>query len=138
ELPPAIPEAWPASAPSLPRSEPTWRLVLSVLLRGVRAVGSLLDWLFGAVVLLIGLAVLAALPLLQFLSLGYLLEAGGRVGRTGRLRDGFIGVRKAARVGGIVLGTWLMLLPLQLVSALATDAQLIDPDGPVALAWRRG
>jgi hypothetical protein len=104
----------------------------------VRFVFSVWEWCFGVLTLIVGLAVLAALPVLQFLSLGYLLEAGGRVGRTGRLRDGFIDVRQAARVGSVVLGTWLMLLPLQLVSGLARDAQLIDPDGPVALAWRRG
>ena len=50
---------------------------------------------------------LAAIPIVQFLSLGYLLEAGGRIARTGRFRDGFIGVRTAARVGSIVLGTWI-------------------------------
>src|SRR5262245_23406215 len=61
--------------------------------RVVRAIGSVLEWLFGAAVLMVGLAVLAALPVLQFLSLGYLLEAGARVARSGRLRDGFIGVR---------------------------------------------
>ena len=41
--------------------------------------------------LIVALAVLAVLPIMQFLSLGYLLEAGGRVARTGRLREGFIG-----------------------------------------------
>jgi hypothetical protein len=93
-------------------------------------------WLFGALVLLGGLSFLAALPLLQFLSLGYLLEAGARVARTGRLREGFIGVRLAARAGGIALGIWLMLLPLRFLSGLWVSAQLIDPDGLVARSWK--
>lgn len=93
------------------------------------------EWCFGFVSLLLFLAVLAAIPILQFLSLGYLLEASGRVARTGRLRDGFIGVRIAARAGGFVLGTWLMLLPLRLVSSLWLSAQLIEPDGRAALGW---
>ena len=101
--------------------------------RGIHSIG---EWLFGIAVLMVGLAVLAALPVLQFLSLGYLLEAGGRVARTGRLRDGFIGVRLAARLGGLVLGCWLMLLPLRFVSDLAHSAQIIDPDGRAATAWR--
>src|SRR5262249_52844529 len=42
---------------------------------------SVCEWLFGAVAIIVGLAILAALPVLQFLSLGYLLEAGGRVAR---------------------------------------------------------
>src|SRR6516162_3382101 len=70
------------------------------------------EWFFGAATLIVGLSVLAAIPLLQFMSLGYLLEACGRVASTGRLREGFIGVRQAARVGGMALGTWLVLLPL--------------------------
>lgn len=110
----------------------------SILGRVWYAFTSLIEWLFGVAVLIVGLAFLAATPVLQFLSLGYLLEAGGRIGRSGRFRDGFIGVRKAARVGSIVLGTWLMLLPLRLVSSLATSAQLLDPDGPVARRWETG
>ena len=104
----------------------------------VRIIFSIGEWLFGFAVLMIGLSVLAAMPVLQFLSLGYLLEAGGRVARTGRLRDGFIGVRLAARLGGLVLGCWLILLPLRLVSDLAYSAQIIDPGGRTAAAWRIG
>jgi hypothetical protein len=102
----------------------------------VRAIGSLLEWVFGVAVLIVGLAFLAALPVLQFLSLGYLLEAGGRVARTGRLRDGFIGVRLAARLGGILLGIWVLLLPVRLLADLTHSAQIIDPSGSVAGRWR--
>src|SRR5262245_1082140 len=42
--------------------------------RRLRDAGWLLEWLFGVAVLMVGLAALAALPVLQFLSLGYLLE----------------------------------------------------------------
>jgi len=101
--------------------------------RGITSFG---EWCFGVVALVVGLAVLAALPVVQFLTLGYLLESGGRVARTGRLREGFIGVRIAARMGSIVLGSWLMLLPLRIVSSLWASAQLIDPDGPVASGWK--
>lgn len=108
------------------------------LLRAAGAIASAWEWLFGLATILVGLAVLAATPLLQFLSLGYLLEAGGRVARTGRLREGLIGVRPAARVGSIVLGTWLMILPLRLIASLAGSAEIIEPGGPVAKGWRIG
>jgi hypothetical protein len=101
----------------------------------VRGIGSAWEWCFGFVALLVFLAVLAALPILQFLSLGYLLEASGRIARTGRIRDGFIGVRIAARAGGFVIGTWLMLLPLRLISSMWLSAQLIEPDGSIARGW---
>jgi hypothetical protein len=100
-----------------------------------RGIESVWEWCFGFACLLVFLAVLAALPIVQFLSLGYLLEASGRVARSGRLRDGFIGVRVAARAGGFVLGTWLVLLPLRLVSSLWLSAQLIEPDGSIARGW---
>jgi len=110
----------------------------NLLFRGVRWVASVIDWCVGLAALMVFLAVLAALPILQFLSLGYLLEASARAARSGRLRDGFIGVRLAARAGSLVLGTWLMLLPLRLVSSFWFSAQLIDPDGTTARLWEVG
>jgi hypothetical protein len=95
-----------------------------------------LEWLFGLASLLACLAVLAAIPVVNFLSLGYLLEASGRVAKSGRLRDGFIDIPKFARIGSMVAGTWLCLLVPRLVSSLATDAWLIDPDGFAARGWR--
>lgn len=86
------------------------------------------EWIFGVASMIVILAVLATIPIVQFLSLGYLLEVCGRVARTGRLRDGFVGIRKAARVGGIVACTWLLLLPVRLLSSMWQDARLIDPD----------
>lgn len=121
-----------------PPPRPRSRNPLAFGFRVVRAIGSVLEWLFGALSLMVGLAVLAALPVLQFLSLGYLLEAGGRVARTGRLRDGFIGVRLAARLGGIVLGSFVLLLPVRLVAGMARSAQIIAPGGRSAAGWRLG
>jgi hypothetical protein len=104
--------------------------------RLARAVGSAAEWAFGLGCLVVGLAVLAAVPVAQFLSLGYMLEAGGRVARSGRLRDGFVGVRTAARLGGAVAGCWVCLLPARFVADLARAAQVIDPGGPAAGRWR--
>jgi hypothetical protein len=111
-----------------------WRFIGKIF----RGIFSGFDWLIGALSLLLGLSILAALPLAQFLSLGYLLEASARVARSGRIRDGIIGVRRASRVGTIVACCWLWLLPARFVSSLATSAELIDPDGPIARGWRVG
>jgi hypothetical protein len=128
-----------ALAASDPRSRrgPIGTVVLHIG-RAISAVASVLEWFFGAATLLVGLAVLAALPVLQFLSLGYLLEAGGRVARTGLLRDGFIGARLAARPGGMVLCSVLFFLPARVVASLARSAQLVDPGGRSAERWRLG
>jgi hypothetical protein len=82
---------------------------------------------FGSVSLIFGLAVIASIPIVQFLSLGYLLEAAGRIGRSGRLRDAFPGVRVAARLGGIVLGSLPWLTAWGYLGDVLIDAQLIDP-----------
>jgi hypothetical protein len=125
--------ALPERAAKLTKAAPSmWSLARQVL-RGLASAG---EWLFGWLTLMVGLSALAALPILQFLSLGYLLEAGGRVARTGRFRDGLVGVRLAARAGSIILGTWLMLLPLRFISSLWISAQLIDPAGPMAHTWK--
>jgi hypothetical protein len=101
-----------------------------------RGVGWLAEGVFGLVSLVLGLSILAALPVAQFLSLGYFLESSARVARSGRLRDGLIGVRPAARVGGLVTGAVSSLFPLWLAGSLAHSAELIDPGGPVARGWR--
>jgi hypothetical protein len=106
--------------------------------RSFRFIASTVEWCFGLVSLFIGLALLAAMPILQFLSLGYLLESGARVARTGQIRNGFIGVRTAARIGTLCLGTWLLLLPVRFVADLALSAEIIEPGGIVAGKWRRG
>tara|TARA_R110002096_G_scaffold173997_9_gene349631 strand:- start:4709 stop:5866 length:1158 start_codon:yes stop_codon:yes gene_type:complete len=95
--------------------------------RAWKGVVSGLDWMFGLAAILVGLAVVAAIPILNFLSLGYMLECSGRVARTGKLRHGFVGIRKASILGSIAIFSWLALLPLRFVSSLWKDAQLIDP-----------
>lgn len=97
-----------------------------------------LEWLFGLASVIGCLAVLAAIPILNFISLGYLLEASGRVAKSGRIRDGFIDMHKFARIGSLVAGTWLWLWLPRFVSTLAMDAWLIDPASASARAWRVG
>lgn len=103
-----------------------------------RFIGSAIEWSIGGVSILLGLAILAPLPLLQLLSLGYLLEVSGRIARTGRFSAGFVGYRKAARVGTSVLGTFLLLLPLRFVARIANDAAILGPGGSLARAWYAG
>ncbi len=100
-----------------------------------RVTGSAAQWCFGMLSLVVGLAFLAAIPIVQFLSLGYLLEVGGRIARTGRFTEGFIGVRRAAHVGSMVMGTWLILLPLRYLATFERDARLIDPESGVTHGW---
>ncbi|MEX0819535.1 MAG: DUF4013 domain-containing protein [Pirellulaceae bacterium] len=97
-----------------------------------------IEWLFGLASVIAGLALLASIPIAQLLSLGYLLEVSGRITRTGRIREGFIGIRPAARLGSILLGTWLMLWPIRLASSYWQSAYLIDPNSGQTAGWRIG
>lgn len=101
-------------------------------------IGSGIEWCIGALTLLVTLAALAVVPVLNLLSLGYLLEASGRVARSGRIRDGFVGVRKAAVFGRIIMGAWLVLWPARFVSGMWKDAELIALGSGTAWAWRFG
>lgn len=100
-----------------------------------KGLASFQEWVFGAMALIFGLALLSAIPLLNLLVLGYLLQVSARVSEKGRMRDGYIGIRKAAVLGRMALGTWLVLWPARFVSDLWQSATLVDPSG-VAKGWR--
>lgn len=123
----------PLNRPEAPSSERP-----GAVRRSFRAVASGIDRVFGLVTVIAGLAVLSSMPLLSFLSLGYLLEVSGRVAESGRFRDGFVGLRKASAVGNLVVGVFLVLLPVRFVAGMWHDAELIESGGRVAANWRAG
>jgi len=100
-----------------------------------RALGWLLLVGTGLASLLLLLAILAAIPIVNLLALGTMLEAEGGVVRSGRLRDGIPFAGALPRLGGIVIGTWLWLLVIRFVTQASADAALIDPEGPSARGW---
>src|SRR5207249_1654945 len=90
----------------------------------------------GTLVLIVALAVLATIPVVQLLSLGYLLEVSGRVARTGRLRSGFsVGTAKAAVLGRMAVGISILMIPLWIASSMRFSARLIDPQSRAARGW---
>ncbi len=106
------------------------------VLRVIHGIASAIGWVFGALWMIVMLAVLATIPVLNLLSLGYLLMVSGRVAQTGRLRDGFIGIRKAAVIGRIVVPSMLFILPIQFLARLRDSAYLIDPQSRAARGWQ--
>lgn len=94
--------------------------------------------LFGVVSLFALLAFLAAIPIVNFLALGYLLEAEGRVARTGKLRYAMPLLPLAPKLGGIALGVWIWCKFVRIVADAAGDAELIAPGSTVSIAWRIG
>ncbi len=100
-----------------------------------RAAGWLVTVGVGLASLLLILAILAAIPIVNLLALGTMLEAEGRVVRSGRLRDGIPFAGALPRLGGIVIGTWLWLLLIRLITQAAADAALVDSEGTSARTW---
>jgi len=125
-------------APEEPPSELNWSGLLRAAMTLSRGFDAVVESVLGVVCLPLGLAILASLPLLNYMALGYLLEAAGTVGRTGRLRDGFFGIRSAGRVGGLLAGAFLTVLPVWAISSWAQSAELIDPTSATTRNWKLG
>ena len=97
------------------------------LRRPIRFLGWMIQSTFGIATLILLISVVAASPLVNFLALGYLLEVEGSVARTGRFRRAFPLIEFAPRIGSIVLGVGLWLLPVRFFAGWAGDAHLISP-----------
>jgi len=123
---PVEPVAWFESLPPWPHP----------LRHPFRAGYWLFEFLFGVVSLFAFLALMAAIPIVNFLALGYMLDAEGRVARTGKLRYAMPLLPLAPKLGGIAFGTWLWTWVVQLVADAASDAELIAPGSAIADRWR--
>jgi hypothetical protein len=103
---------------------------------GIRRPFRSLLWLIQVVVglvFLVGLlALLAAIPGLSLLTLGCLLDAEGRVARSGRIRDGFPLLAISSRTGMILLMVSIFLIPVQMLSVQAASQGIIINGTPLA------
>lgn len=80
---------------------------------------------FGTACLVLILAILAAIPGLNILTLGYLIDPQKRVAQTGQLRNGFPLMVLAPRLGVIVFFSILFLIPVRLQATRVSDAAVI-------------
>ena len=92
--------------------------------------------LFGVCSTIFLLAVLANVPLLQLITFGFLLDSGGRAARGQKFRTQFSGIKKATQLGGLMLGVWLLVWPMRIVSGFWLDAAIIDPQSSQTLALK--
>jgi len=93
--------------------------------RPLRSLFWLIFLCLGSICLILILAILAAIPGLNILTLGYLLEAQKKVALSGRLRDGFPLLTLAPRLGIVCFFTVILLIPLQIQAARISDAAVI-------------
>ena len=102
----------------------------------VRGVAAAINAAWGLVSMIIGLSILATVPIVQFASLGYLLRLSGQVAAEGKLRAGLVDLPVWSRVGTICVASWLLMLPLRLIADLRDSALLLG-NMPWAIAWER-
>lgn len=88
--------------------------------------------------LLVFLAVLSAIPVVQFVSLGYLLLAGSRLAQRRPWRQCLPGHRLAGKLGVFVLIASLLFLPVLFVDDMAETAKVLEPGSPMAARWQLG
>ncbi len=93
--------------------------------------------ILGVVSIVFCTAIIANIPILQFLSFGYLLEVSGRLARGDSVKSAMVGVSKAFKIGCVLLGTWLLLIPIRFFSdSFWYEASLIAPDSLQARLMR--
>lgn len=96
---------------------------------GVRRPFRSLWWLVktatGAACVVLVLAIMAAIPGLNILTLGFLINAQKQVAVSGRIRDGFPLLKIAPRLGILVVFTVIFCIPLRIQAARLSDALVL-------------
>lgn len=84
------------------------------------------------------LAVVTAIPVLQILSLGYMLSVAGGLASGKPFRRALPGLQAAGKIGGIALTLGLASLPTRLLNHWESVAAIIEPGSPTADNLRVG
>jgi hypothetical protein len=127
-----------ATEPDLTQTLRALPPVPNVLREPLGAVVWLVEAIAGIVCLVTLLTLAATIPVVNLLTLGYLLEVQGRVARTGRLRDALPLLPAARRIGLALAWIALWLVPLRWLAGTASDAWLISPGSATAWLWATG
>ncbi|SRR6056297_480210 len=91
---------------------------------------------FRFVSLVILLAVIVAIPALQMITLGYMLEVVGRLSRGATLRECLPWSSHATRIGFALLAIFIVSLPVHLLTHWSQVALLVDPASNAAFPLR--
>lgn len=136
QLAPSESAAKPFVRPAAPPAEPV-QATHGWLQRLRKVWDGLWVFLIGGFGLLSALSLVAAVPILQFATLGWLMEAEGRLARGEGLRGLLPGLRKAVPWGAGLLGCGLLAIPFLVLRSYALDAQILDPTSTTAIVLAR-
>jgi hypothetical protein len=82
------------------------------------------------------LSITATIPILQFASLGYMLEVAGRIARGERATNCFPGTAIAGRLLIILICVSVSWLPVLFIADMAYTAELVEQGSSIARRWR--
>jgi len=82
------------------------------------------------------LAIMTAIPLIQLIAFGYLLDVAGRLAGGGKLRDALDWLRPAGQLGLAIAATAWVGLPIHFLTHWARAAELISPGTAQAETFR--
>ena len=116
-----------AAHPTAPRS--LIRRTLSLI---TRSLGTAFDYLSLVTIL----AVMTALPVIQLIAFGYLLDVAGRLTAGAKLRDTLDWLRPAGQLGMAIVAILVVALPIHLLTHWGRAADLVSPGTPQAEAIR--
>jgi len=91
---------------------------------------------FGYLSLVTILAVMTALPVIQLIAFGYLLDVAGRLAAGARLRDTLDWLRPAGQLGLAIVAIVLVAMPIHLLTHWGRAADLVSPGTSQADAIR--
>ena len=100
------------------------------------SIRALARWIWNMLSIVMVLSIAATIPVVQFASLGYMLECSARVARGERLRNCFPGVALAGQIFRCALAMLLTWLPIWLIADWAYSSELIQPGSSAALTLR--
>jgi hypothetical protein len=102
----------------------------------VRIPLSIAQSLFSFTSLIVLLAVLAAIPIVQLIAFGYLLNIAGQLANGGRFRDSLPQLTQARQIGIAAVVVMIAALPTQLLAHWESVATVIDPGSTTATTIR--
>ena len=107
---------------------------------GLRRAGRFIIWTirgcFCIVSLVVLLAVLTAIPVLQLIAFGYLLQVAGGLTMGGKLRNSLPNLDAAGQIGLAAIATFIAALPTQALAHLESVSNLINSGSQQAVAMR--
>lgn len=108
----------------------------SIFRRAVGAGTWSLGTAFNYLSLVTVLAVMAALPIIQLIAFGYMLDVAGRLTAGSKFRDTLDWLRPAGQLGMAIVAILVVALPIHLLTHWSRAADLVSPGTPQAEAIR--